>query len=331
MAAEPGLSEIITTTIENRTGKIQDNVTNHNIIANQLKENDQIETNVSGRSLLAEMSFDDNGTFIRYNGAQTLNISTNPVATAAEFVPKQFAVAVVMNGREMRQNEGIEGKIKLATMRMKVAEATLQNFYNADCFSDGTADGGLQIGGLKLLISKTPTSGTVGGIDRSLAASAFYRNYKFDTVNDWANGVTSAVNIKELYGKVLDNTQQGMNSPKYVIAGKTHYGYVRQASQAIQILTDPKLAKLGFENITFCGKSVVLGSSINFGGQTLIQDDLSYFIDPRSITMKIYKGANFERLEDIQSINQDAWAQLIIFMGNMTLDRAATNAVLFDS
>jgi len=331
MPAEPGLSEIVTTTIENRTGKIQDNVTNHNALSVVLKDHDMIEKNVSGRSLLEEMSFDDNGTFTRYSGAQTLNISYNPVATAAEFVPKQFAVAVVLNGREKRMNDGMEGKIKLAKMRMTVAEDTLQNFFNADCYSDGTADSGLQIGGLRLLISKTPTSGTIGGIDRSVAANAFYRNFKFDTVNDWAGGVVSAATVKTLFGRVIDNTQQNANGPKVILSGRTHYGAVRDAAQAVQMITDPKLAKLGFENLFFCGRTVILGSSINFGGQTLIADDLSYFIDPKSIALKTYRGAYFERLDQIQSINQDAEAQLIIFMGNLTLNRARTNGVLFDS
>ena len=329
--SEPGLSEIVTTTIENRTDKVQDNVTNHNAISLAMKENDMIETGVSGRSLIEEMTFDDNGTFTRYTGSQTLNISINPVATAAEFAPKQFAVAVVINGREKRMNQGPEGKIKLAAMRIKVAEATLQNNFIADLVSDGTADGGLQIGGLKLLISKTPTVGTVGGIDRSLASSAFYRNYKFDTSADWAGGSSSAANIEALYGGILDNTQQDTNAPKFALAGKTHYGYVRQAAQAKQLLTDPKLAKLGFRNTIFCELPVILGSSINFGGQTQIQDDLTYFVDPKSIALKVYGGAYFERLEQLQSINQDAEAQLIIFMGNLTMNRAKTNAVLFDS
>jgi hypothetical protein len=81
----------------------------------------------------------------------------------------------------------------------------------------------------------------------------------------------------------------------------------------------------------FCELPVVLGSSVNLGGQTLIQDDLSYFIDPKSISMKIYSGAHFDRLQMIQSINADAEAQLVIWMGNMTLNRAFTNGVLFDS
>ncbi len=325
------LTEIATTTIENRTKKVQDNVINHNVLAYQMKEHGMIEYNVSGRSLVEEMSFAQNGTFTRYTGAQVLNISKNQVATAAEFEPKQFSVAVVIDGREERMNDGPEGFIKLLSMRVKVAEDTLQNYFNADCFSDGTADGGLQIGGLKLLISKTPTSGTVGNIDRSLAANAWYRNYKFDTAADWSGGASSAANIKDLYGRVLDNTQQNENGPKFVVAGKSHYSFIRNASQAIQMITDPKMAKIGFKNMFFCELPVVLGSSVNFGGQTLIQDDLSYFIDPKGIALKVYKGANFERLQKIQSINQDAEAQLIIFMGNMTMNRAKTQAVLFDS
>ncbi len=324
-------SEIAATTIENRQKKLTNNVLNHNVISQQMKEHNMVKTNESGKTLVEEMSIAENGTFKRYNGGQLLNISKNQTLSAAEFEPKQFAVAVVTEGREIRQNSGEEGFIKLLTARIQVAEDTLANNFNSDLISDGTADGGLQIGGLKFLISKTPTTGTVGGINRALAENAFYRNYKFDTVNDWAGGVASASNIKELYGKVLDNTQVGSEGTKFILAGKNHYGFVRQASQAIQIITDPKMAKLGFRNIWFCEVPVVLASSVNFGGQAQVQDDLSYFIDPKGMSLRIYKGANFERLQSVQAINQDAEAQLIIWMGALTLSRAKTQAVLFDS
>lgn len=324
-------SEILASTLERRTAKVQDSVTNHNIVAQQMKEHDMIETNVSGRSLFEEINYAENGTFTRYTAAQTLPLSNNQVLTVAEFEPKQFAVAVVINGREKRMNSGKEGIIKLLKNRIKVADATLENNFNADIFSDGTADGGLQIGGLRLLVAKTPTSGTVGGIDRSLSSNAWYRNYKFATATDWTGGACNASNIEEVYGRVLDNTQQNANGPKFIIAGKTHYGYVRAAAQAKQMITDTKLAKLGYRNIVFCEVPVVLGSSVNLGGQTLIQDDLSYFIDPQSISLKVYSGAYMEPLKMIQSINQDAEAQLIIFMGNMTMNRAVTNGVVYDS
>jgi hypothetical protein len=47
--------------------------------------------------------------------------------------------------------------------------------------------------------------------------------------------------------------------------------------------------------------------------------------------MVIYKGGDFEPLEMVQSINQDVTTQIIVFMGNMVLNQAKTQGVLFDS
>jgi hypothetical protein len=324
-----GPSELVTTTLRKRTKKIQDNVTNHNILLLQGEEHDMIEKNVSGRSLFEEVSFDQNDTFVRYFGDQVVSLASNQVLTALEYEAKQAAVAVTITGRDQRMNSGELGLIKLVKARMAVAESTLANNINADLFSDGALAN--QIGGLKLIISKTPTTGTIGGLSRAAADAGFLQNYKFATATDWAGGATSAANIKSLYNKVLNNTQQNMNGPKFAIAGKTHYGFINDAAMAVQFLTDPKLAKLGYRNIEFAGIKVVLGASVNFGGQTLIQDDLTYFIDPKSIRFQFYTGAYFEPLEKIQSINQDTEAQLVIMMGNATANRFKTNGVLFDS
>lgn len=327
--AEPGLTELITTTLRLRNKKLKDNVTNHNIAAVKMKEFGGLEEVPDGRTIVEEMLYAENGTFIRYYGGQALNIAVNAVATAAEFDWKQFACAVVINGREKRMNAGPEGLIKILGMRVDAAEKTLANNLNADMFSDGTSSN--QIGGLKLLIAKAPTSGTVGGIDRSGSAAAFYRNYKFDTANDWSGGASSGANIKALFNRVLNNTQQNENGPKFIISGLTHFEYVQEACQAIQWQTDAKLAQLGFRNIEFCGLPVVLGKSINFGGQTLIADDLSYFVDPMGVKLKVHKDANMEPLPMVSSLNQDAEVQLIVWMGNMTLSIAKTSGVLFDT
>lgn len=325
--AEPGASELVTTTLRLRTKKIRDNVTNYNILSSEM----EFTRGADGRTIFREMSYAQNATFTRYTGAQPINIAYNPVATAAEFEPKQFAVAITINGREKRMNSGPEGLIKLLGMRMKVGEATLQNYFNGDMFSDGTADGGKQIGGLLLLIAKIPTTGTVGGINRASSDSAFYRNYKFATATDWAGGATSAANIKQLYNKVLNATQTNGEGPNKIIAGADHYEYLQVATQAIQRLTDPKNAKIGYRNFDYQGVPVFLGSSINYTGQTLIPADMSYFVNTKGLEMVIYKGGDFEPLPMVQSINQDAETQLVVFMGNMVLNQAKTQGVLFDS
>jgi hypothetical protein len=55
--------------------------------------------------------------------------------------------------------------INLLESRIGNAERTMQNSLSSDCYSNGTADGGKQIGGLQLLVSSTNNSGVVGGID----------------------------------------------------------------------------------------------------------------------------------------------------------------------
>lgn len=53
--------------------------------------------------------------------------------------------------------------ISLLESRIGNAERTMQNNLSSDCYSNGTADGGKQVGGLQLLVSSTNNSGTIGG------------------------------------------------------------------------------------------------------------------------------------------------------------------------
>src|SRR6185312_8588819 len=106
------------------------------------------------------------GTFKRYSGYEALNISPSDVFTGAEFNYAQAACAVSMSGLEMLQNTGEEQVIDLLAGRIKNAERTMANNISLDCYSDGTADGGRQIGGLQLLVPAVNTN-TVGGISAS--------------------------------------------------------------------------------------------------------------------------------------------------------------------
>jgi hypothetical protein len=105
----------------------------------------------------------ENGTYKRYSGYDTLNITPSDVFTAAQYPIAQAAVAVSISGLEMLQNSGKEKMIDLLESRINNAERTMRNNMSNDCYSDGTADGGKQIGGLQLLVANVNNSGTVGG------------------------------------------------------------------------------------------------------------------------------------------------------------------------
>lgn len=327
---EPGTAEIVTTTARLRQKELRDNVTNHNAALWSMDKNEGIVEESGGRTILEEMAFQENGTGMWYEGGQALSTAYNPTMTAAEFNWKQLAAGVVLTGLEKRQNSGEEGYIKLLDGRIKIAEDTLDNLLNAAIYSDGTGFGGLQLGGLKLLLSTTPSTGIVGGIDRSTSAGTFFRNYAYDAVNT-GGAATSVANIKTYYNTIFANTQQNNNKINLIIAGITHFLALQGAMQAIQrIIKDTSdLADVGFETLEYLGRPVVLGSSINFGGETLIPSTTSYLLNTKHLKMRVHKDCYMEPLPEVQSINQDAIIQFICFMGNATLSGGAFQGVLF--
>lgn len=330
--AEPGLSEIITTTGRNRQKQLRDNIKNNNFLVASMDKYDALEEEDGGRTIIEEMGFAENATFLRYNGAQVFNTSYNPTMTSAEFDWKQFGCAVVINGREERMNSGSEAFIKLLSNRFKIAESTLENNYNADMLSDGTSDSGLQMGGLKLLVAKTNTN-TVGNIDRSTTGGAFYKNLKVNTSTDApASGTaTSASNIEDYYTYMILNTTRGMDRPKVIYAGDTHYRFMMKALQSIQRVQSVTKGEGGYERLAYQGIPIEYGGGVSFGGESLLQADLSYFLNTKYLKMRVHKDANMEPLPEVQSINSEAKVQLIVWMGNMTLSNGKLQGVLYDS
>nr|CRH05486.1 Protein of unknown function [Candidatus Magnetococcus massalia] len=161
--SSPNLSDIITSTLQSRSGQLTDNISANNALFNRMKKKGNIKPFSGGRAIIEELEYAENSTYQRYSGYETLNIQPSEVFTAAEFGIKQSAVAVTISGLEELQNSGNEQIIDLLESRIKNAERTLINNIAADMYSDGTADGGKQIGGLQLLVADDPSSGVVGG------------------------------------------------------------------------------------------------------------------------------------------------------------------------
>lgn len=328
--AEPGLSEIITTTLRNRTKVLKDNVGNNNAGFVKMKEHDAFESVDGGRTLIEEMSFDENDSFQWYDGGEQLNTSYNPTMTSAEFNWKQACVAVTATGLEKRQNSGAEGVIKLIASRVKIAESTMMNRLNAAFFSNGTGSGGKEIGGLDLLVAKSPSSGTVGTIDRSTAAGAFYRNYSLDVTSVFGSDLDVS-NAKQVFTRAKINTTRDNDGVNLGLLGNTFYEIVMSAAQATQTIYDTKLAELGFENVVFCGIPMVLAGGVNFGGETLIGDEDSYLLNTKYLKLKYHKDCFMDPLEERLSVNQDASIKYIALMCNMTLSNAKLQARVFNS
>jgi hypothetical protein len=83
--ASPNLSEIVTTTLRNRSKTLSDNMSNHNALLRRLRENGN-QTSVTGRDIVRELEYADNGTVQFYSGYETLDVSPSDVLSQPPFL-----------------------------------------------------------------------------------------------------------------------------------------------------------------------------------------------------------------------------------------------------
>lgn len=319
--ASPNLSEIITTTLRNRTGKLADNVTDNNAILYRLKQRGRTKSASGGRTLVQELAYQENSTFMWYSGYDSLDVSATDVMTAAEFDWKQCAAAVTISGLEQLQNSGKEKILDLMENRIDVAEKTMMNQISAGCYADGTGNAGKEIGGLQHLVADAPTSGTVGGINR--ATWSFWQNQYRDSST---NSVTmSATTIQSEMNIMYSRLVRATDRPDLIITDSTLWLFYLGSLQAIQRITNDKMASAGFTNLKFMDADVVLdggqGGNCPAGHMYFLNSDYIHYRPHSERNMVVLGG---ERM----NTNQDAVVKLIGWAGNMTLSNAALQGVL---
>lgn len=320
--ASPNLSEIITTTLRNRTKKLADNVTKQTALLSRLRSRGKVKPIDGGRTIVQELEYQENSTFMRYSGYETLNIAPSDVFSAAEFDLKQASVAVTISGLEQLQNAGQERIIDLLESRISNAEKTMINNIASDCYSNGTADGGKQIGGMQLLVASTPTSGTVGGINRALWT--FWQNQKYSGVTD-GGAATSAANIQSYMNRLWVRQVRNNDKPDLIVADNNYWTFYLESLQAIQRITQVSEASAGFSALKYMSADVVLDGG--YGG--FAPANTMYFVNTDYIYFRPHSQRNFEVEEGERvPVNQDAIVKMLLWAGNMTLANAFLQGIL---
>lgn len=323
--ANSDISDLIATTIENRSGVVADNVSDNNALLARLRARGRQKPISGGTYIMQELSFADNGTAMYYSGGEVLNISAQDVISGARFDIKQAAVAVTITGLEQLQNAGEEQFIDLLDARVEVAEDSLKNLVSSGIYSDGTGTGGKQITGLQAIVADAPTSGTVGGINR--ATWSFWQNQTFDATS--AGGAsTSSTNIQSYWNTLYARTSRGSDVVDLIPVDNFYWGYYMNSLQAQQRFTgDAKMADLGFLTVKFMNADVVLDGGI--GGN--VPSKHAYFLNTKYLFYRPHRNRNFSAiLGDRWSTNQDAIVRLMGWAGNMSASGCQFQGVHFE-
>lgn len=331
MPANSSYTDIIATTIQNRSGELSDNVTNNNALLRKVKAKGNVRTFSGGNVIMEEIMYTDANTINAnsYSGYEVINISPNSPISSAEFAIKQYAAAVSMSGLEQLQNSGKEQIIDLMEGRVKITEAQLQNRMDYDLYQDGTGNASKNLTGLALAVPDDPTTGTYGGIPRG--TYNFWRSQYYRGVTDGGAAV-SAANIQAYMTTLALRCVRGNNKPELFIADATYFGFYVNSLQAQQRITSTSgegKAGAGFgPELAFWGggmaATVCMGGGVNgavntagtSGGATSAH---MWALNTDFIFWRPHKDRNFVPIGgERQSVNQDAIVKLIGWAGNCT-------------
>jgi len=310
--AFPNTTDIVATTIQNRSRAIADNVTKNNALLAKLNMRGNIKPISGGNVILQELSYAQNSNGGFYSGYDLLPVAAADVISAAEFNIKQLACPVVISGLEMLQNSGKEAFIDLLEGRINVAESTMSNLLAQSIYSDGTGSGGKEITGLNAAVPSDPTTGTYGGINR--ATWTFWRSqlYDFSTQSVTPGSTTIQAAMNSMWASQV----RGSDRPDLIVSDSIFWTYYMTSLQAIQRFTSPETGSLGFPTIKFMDSDVVLDGGI--GG--FIGSSLMFSLNTKYIFMRPHKDRNMVALSPNKrySVNQDAEVQILGWAGNLT-------------
>lgn len=312
-------SELVSTTLPLMSKGISDNVSRHNALYRKLTENGRVDLVGGGHSIRETLDYQQNSTYTRYSGYDTLNISAVDVISSAEYPWKQASISIASSGFEINANSGPEQIINLAKAKIINARRSAANNQAVDIYSDGSLTD--QITGIQAQIADTPTN-TVGGI--SGATFPFWQNVVQSAAAPLQGGASitpSATTIESLWSVLYYRLTRGMDQPQLIIASQDYFSFYEASQVSYKNYADQKTAQGGFVNLKYKNAEVI------FEGDAIIPSSHAYFINLDALKWVVHKNANWTQTEPRLATTQDAQAVFLLFMGNLVCNNRSLQGV----
>ncbi|MBR3899680.1 MAG: phage major capsid protein [Elusimicrobiaceae bacterium] len=315
-------NDLIVSTLRKWSKTLADNVTNHSPLLAKLKELGGIVAEDGGVALEENIEAAENGTFKWYSGFETLDVTESDVLATALYDWKQANANVIMSGYEIRNNKGSQTKkYNLLAAKMKNAEHTMKNKVSASAYSDGTGEGGKELTGLQALVSDSPATSSVGGIDA--AEKAFWRNQAYSFATDASvSAAPTPAQMLEAMEEMILRTTRNSDRPNLILASGDFYRAYKAACTSIK--------RISTESVKFGDASF---AALEFEGIPVIYDancpaSHMYFLNCNYLKLRHHKDAYFTLDEERLPVNQDAKVFPMLFQGNLTCSNRNLQGVI---
>jgi hypothetical protein len=281
-----------------------------------------------------------------FNGSAIVTYNRRQTLEQASYAWRSCHDGLALNEDQLAQNgiivtddTGPEAasdaeKIQLTNLFEEQAESLRLGFqeqFSYQLHLDGTQSTDA-IAGLDSLISLAPTSGTVGGIDRSTAANAYWRN-------NVATGLTTTTST----GTILNNMEVGYRQcmrnggrPDLIIAGSTYIdGYRNFVLNTFGRMdfgpSNTKKVEGGTSVLTFQGTEVQWSPEFQeldsrFAPSTL-WEKRCYFLNLSTLFLRPLQGHDMITRKPPRAYDRYEYYWGITWRGAMTCNRSNANWV----
>lgn len=250
---------------------------------------------------------------------ETVTVSRPDTFDNAEYSWKFIGGDVPMTDFETGITSGGGRKFDLQARKLTNLKNTLEEKTNTSLFSDGTGTSSKEFGGLQLIVSATPTTGTVGLINR--ATYAFFRNQQVtgtQTTTAFDNLLSS---LENAYNSASNGI--GEQNPTFGVTTQTVFqGYVGK------LTANERLERTG------SGDKGISG----FKGQNVMFKDIPLAYDPACPSGNAYilnnRNLHFVYMQWMKGEDairpSDAFFSVfkVLTIGNLTTDNPRRLAVV---
>jgi len=336
MAINPvtAYQQVLSMALEERSPAWQDLVSNGNVLLATLRRKGLWES-YSGPRIRESLQIAKQDAQW-YSGYDFLDNPPIELFNDAYYTPKMVAVPISLTMEEILNNQGANQLKPVLKSYMSAAESALEDAMDQGIHSDGTANGGKQLTGLAAAVPIVTNSGTYGGIDR--AANAIWRTTTYDVNSAFTTIGTqvTSTTIRPFLNRIMTARSRGRRYADLIIMSPEHYEAYDAATLAIQRTTNTssELGKLGFSSLEYIGGGKRAEIVMDGGIGSNMPANTTYGLDTDSLRLRYNPSRNFDKLfegDGQKPINQDALAQFIGFMGELTMTNPLLNWRAYDS
>lgn len=310
--ADVNIGQVAATAWENLTsGGPTDNIFTSQALLYLLRDGGYQEYADGGRLFEYTIEYATNTTFRSVSEMETLDTTRVDVFDAARYDQKIWAGTVVFSDLEKLRNQPANRKVDIVTAKVKNGINSAMEGLNSMLYLDGTGNGGKDMDGLAKIISSTPTTGTVGGINA--ATWSFWRNKqalgtKTSTAFDNYRAALESVHNQCSLG----GTEK---KPTGLVSDRASFeGYISLLTNIERLVKDSNGSSdpdLGW-----------LNDAVEFKGIPYVYDEnatagTAYFVNKNFLKLTILQGAWLKKKDPVDPANQLASVIRVMTVGNL--------------